>query len=181
MSETKTIQNLQQKEWETARDVISKFDERLDVLRRYGFSFITGLLTAQSLLESSLIPGTSTIQPQVKLAVILATLVLILALRLLDRDYVVYQKAASERAKVIEASLNLGLTKTIDDVYHGAHLWLSINIIYWLFASAAGLLGWFLTAGIDWAEYLIIGATLATLLGIGLIQHFIRLKDCLVR
>jgi hypothetical protein len=54
----KTDQILQQKEWETAREVISKFDERLDVLRRYGFTFITGLLTAQSLLESSLILGT---------------------------------------------------------------------------------------------------------------------------
>jgi hypothetical protein len=90
---------------------------------------------------------------------------------------VLYQKAAIKRVKVIEESLNLGLTKAIDEVYHREHLWLFVNIIYMFFAVAAGLLGSFLVAGTDWAEYLIIGATLATLIGIGLIQHFIRLKD----
>jgi hypothetical protein len=181
MSKTNTAQDLQQKEWQTARDVIASFDDRLDALRRYGFTIIAGLLTAQSLLESNLIPetsssgttspGTSMIQPSVKLAVILATLILIFALRLLDRNYVLYQEAAIKRAEVIEKSLNLGLTETMDDVYHHDHLWLPINLIYGLFAGATCLLGWFLLAGTDWATTSIIAATVLTVFGIGVIQR----------
>jgi len=184
MSETNTAQDLQQKEWQKARDVIASYDDRLDGFRRYGFTFITGLLTAQSLLESNLILGTpttvaSTIQPSVKVAVVLATLILIVTLRLLDRSYVVSQKAAINTAEIIERSLNLELTETASAVYHREHLWLHVNIIYAFFAVAAGLLGIFLTTGIDWAEVLIFLATLAAFIVIFLIQGLIKLEDML--
>jgi hypothetical protein len=183
MAEKDTASSPQLEEWKAARDVVAAFDDRLDGLRRYGFTFITGLLTAQSLLESNLILGTSStgtniVQPSVKVAVILATMILIIALRLLDRGYIVQQKAAIKRAIGIEKCLNLGLTETIFDAYHQDRLWLFIPVLYGLFAVGAGLLGWFLIAGDSWAEYSIIAATLATLIWIVLIQ-LIRLEGIL--
>jgi hypothetical protein len=37
------------KEWEVAREVIAKADERTSNLRKYGFSFMTTLLTADAI------------------------------------------------------------------------------------------------------------------------------------
>jgi hypothetical protein len=184
MTEKDATPSNQLEEWKIARGVIAAFDDRLDSLRRYGFTFITGLLTAQSLLESNLILGTpstatNTVPPSVKVAVITATMILIVALRLLDRGYIIQQKAAINRAITIEKSaksLNIELTKTIRDAYHQDKLWVFVPILYGLFAGAAGLLGMFLITDVIWAEYWTIGVTVGAGICIGLIQ-LIKLED----
>ena len=45
------------REWEVARDVIARADERIDGLRKYGFSFVTALLTADALALHGLKDG----------------------------------------------------------------------------------------------------------------------------
>jgi hypothetical protein len=174
LTEKETPSN-QLDEWKAARDVIGKFDDRIDNLRKNGFTFITGLLTAQSLLESNLMLGTpnsatNTVLPSVKVAVVTATLILIIALRLLDRSYIVQQRAAINRAMMIEKFLNIELTKTIFDAYHRRDLWIIIPILYGLFAIAAGILGCFLITGFSWAEYWIVVATVVAFILILLIQ-----------
>jgi len=169
MPMTITTQDLQQKEWQAARDVIVKYDDQLDGLRKYGFTFITGLLTAQSLL--------TTIEPSLKVSVILVTLVLIVALRLLDRYYQLLQKAAIKRAIVIEKCLNLELTETTFDVYHHRRLYVWLNLIYGLFAGGAGLIGLFLITSFGWEEVVIGVATLATIIVVLLIPDLIKLES----
>jgi hypothetical protein len=102
------------KEWEEARNVLSEFDERAHDLRKFGFTFVTGLLTAEALLITG---PAAAVADTVKLAVMLGTLVLIVALRLVERYYKVFQEAASIRARIIETRLNLELTDVIADRY----------------------------------------------------------------
>ena len=121
-------------EWSKARDVIEKFDDRRQDLRKYGFTFIAGLLTAQALLGNSL-PGF------VKLAVILVSLILIIGLRLTEKDYELFQKAAALRAGILENQLNLELTKTISIVYRNDSMWDYVDVLYAYFLVGTGLLG----------------------------------------
>lgn len=83
------------KEWETARGVLKDYDERTHDLRKIGFSFITALLAAQSLLIPNLVPGvaSSNALPEfVKLSVLLVTLLLIITLRLIEKMYQLFQQ-----------------------------------------------------------------------------------------
>jgi hypothetical protein len=185
MPKIKTAKDLQLKEWQTARDVIVKYDGQLDSLRKNGFTFITGLLTAQSFLASNFVLGPANNEANIngqllKMAVILATLVLLIALRLLDRNYQLFQKAAIKRAIVIEKCLNLELTETTFDVYHYERLYIWLNLIYVLFTVGAGLLGLFLIFGIVWAEVAILGATFVTVTVVLLIPDLIKLECTLL-
>src|SRR2546428_4149451 len=89
------------------------FEDHLHDLRKYSFSFLTALLTAESIL----IPGPSTIvgtvPDLVKLTVMLVTLLLVICVRLLERRYELFEEAGAMRARIIENSLNLSLTELI--------------------------------------------------------------------
>lgn len=131
-------------EWKTARDVLDKTDDNLHDLRKYGFTFVTALLTAQSILipaSSSSTSNAVVAQPVVKLAVFGVTLVLIIALQVIDRNYLVLQQAAATRALVLERTLNLELTEVISLRYSLGHVRRNVGVIYGLFVVGVAILG----------------------------------------
>ncbi len=130
------------KEWETAREMLLKFDEFGHDLRKYGVSFVAGLLTADSLL--GLPSSTLSVPHLVKFGAMLSVFVLIIALRLTERNYQVFQTAAASRAMKLEKILGLGLTETITVKYNYQGLWFFGTVVYIFLAGAAGILGAFI-------------------------------------
>ncbi|MDV3244291.1 MAG: hypothetical protein LYZ66_03835 [Nitrososphaerales archaeon] len=142
----------QMQEWQAAREVLKTFDDNLHDLRKYGFTFITALLTADSLLlPYQLIVGGSqqTLHDNVKLAVLTVTLLLIVALQVIDRNYQVFLEAAATRAVIIERRLNLELTQTISDRAGLAHLSRVTLLLYFLFTMGVSILG----VAVLWPNY----------------------------
>jgi hypothetical protein len=135
------------KEWEQARAVLKDFDERTHDLRKYGFSFVTALLAAQSLLIPSLEPNVTIsgtpINEVVKLGVLLVTLLLIVTLRLFERMYELFRQAAAIRAGVLEKTLDLELTDTITSHYRSGHMPELVTLLYVFFVLAVGFIGAF--------------------------------------
>ena len=131
-----------EKELEQARDSLKAFDDRLHDIRKYGFSFVTALLTAQSILIPALgsgSAGNSSIGDFVKLGVLSVTLLLIGALRVLEYMYMSFNEATATRARVIERRLNMELTEVITARYAWAKLGWLATYLYVLFAL--GVLG----------------------------------------
>jgi hypothetical protein len=124
-------------EWKIARETLAKFDDRLHDLRKYGFSFITALLTAQSLLMSD----SKALPDGVKVTVLIVTLTLIIALHLIDRIYQVIQEAVSTRAKILERTLNLELTEDIAFRYETNRLRWYVAGVYIAFTIGVSILG----------------------------------------
>lgn len=79
------------KEWEKSIEAVDKFDNMLIDLRKYGFSFLTGLIAAGSFLGLAAGTGQSGLQIEdfikVQIAVIIATMILVIALYWLDIYY----------------------------------------------------------------------------------------------
>ncbi len=134
-------------EWDTIRTLLEKFDDRIQDLRKLGFTFITALLTAQSLLlpDSSKFSSSSTtpLPTPIKLMVIMVTLCLIVALRLIERNYDLFERAAVTRGLVIERRLNLELTEIISDRARSDHFSWYVTAAYAFFAITAGTVGYF--------------------------------------
>jgi hypothetical protein len=134
------------KEWETSRDVLKTFDDRLHDLRKYGFSFITALLTGSTILFTTYIVEPSNdsgeLFPESIKAIILGvTLLLIFGLYTLDRNYRVFQKAASTRANVLERVLNIELSQVITERYRTKRIHNFVTALYLLFILGVCLLG----------------------------------------
>jgi hypothetical protein len=152
-------------EWKKTRDTLQFFDDKLHDLRKYGFSFLTGLFAVGSLL-SEIVPGAvvpSTITPEkVKLGVFVVTLMLIIALHLLDKNYRVYQQAAFTRAKVLERKLNLELSEAISVRYRSGRISPNVLAVYILFVGGVTLLGGFILYP-NWGliKWLVVAAAVA--------------------
>lgn len=135
------------KEWEAARGVLKIFDDRLHDLRKYGFSFITALLTGSTILFTTYIVepsngGSGELFPESIKAIILGiTLLLIFGLYILDRNYRVFQKAASTRANVLERVLNIELSQVITERYRTKRVYNFVIALYLLFIFGVCLLG----------------------------------------
>jgi hypothetical protein len=145
----------QMKEWDKAREVLKDYDTRLHELRKYGFSFVTALLTAGSFITQAIssslsesTSGTTSVETSApipgifNLGVFVVTLMLIVALHLLDRNYRAYQQAAYNRAKVLERKLNLELSETIEEK-HGRdkidrHVWY-VYVIFIVVVAGLGI------------------------------------------
>ncbi|WP_277896909.1 hypothetical protein [Methanobacterium formicicum] len=131
------------KEWATTRELLGKYDDKIHDLRKYGFSFITALLTAQALLiRGDVNPlSDSTVLPDfVKAVVIGITILLILALAFFEKNYKVIQEAAVERALILEKTLNLELTESISYVFKNENAQKYKFYVYVLFVLGANLL-----------------------------------------
>ena len=144
--------NKNSQEWDSAREVLDRFDERLHDLRKYGFSFITGLLSVDALFAAP-----STIPLSWKLAALIATLCLIVSLNLVDRNYRVLQLAATIDAQFLERGNEMNLTQTISRIYDDAHVKFFFQTVYIMFTLATLLLGWFILAGKSYYLLLLVG------------------------
>lgn len=173
-------------EWSSCRDAISKFDDRLDSVRKLGFTFITVLFTANSLLGQ--IVGNfsgAVLGNNVKLAIFGAILLLIVGIRLIDSIYRTFQGAISVRARVLEVRLNLELTETISERYgHGRTSWF-IEALYYVFCAAVFLIGsvalspttnTFQAFADSYSVQLLLGFTVVTMVTVALIGLFVSPK-----
>ena len=91
--------------------------------------------------ESPLAQGDSTVPAYEKLTVLLVTLALLVALRLLDQHYRLFQQAASIRARILEKRLNADLTSDISEFYKLGRWWKAVQWLYNGFLLLTFLLG----------------------------------------
>lgn len=130
-------------EWLQARGVIAAADTNLDSVRKLGISLVTGLLTADAFLLPGHIAGVTALPEPLKFGVLLATLLLLGAVAVIDRNYNVLQQAAASRARIIENELNLGLTESISKGYAQKSVDFAFHFIYVLIGGALLVLGYF--------------------------------------
>ena len=141
------------REWDVARTQISGVDANLHDLRKYGFTFLTALLAAESILlpygASTSAGGSGGLPDYVQLGVLFETLLLIFTLHLIDETNLVLQEAAATRPLVQERELNIDLTERITDRELRTNVKARVFLVYFLFAAGVALLGAF-TFGSDW-------------------------------
>jgi hypothetical protein len=131
-------------EWKSARDVLKTFDDNLHDLRKYGFTFITALITAQAILVPyNPADPTKGVPDVIKFAIFGVTLLLVAALHLIDRNYTLFQEAAASRAKILERALNLELTEIISQRYASGKVAKSVFLVYLLFTLGITIFGAF--------------------------------------
>lgn len=147
------------KEWSKARNTLSAFDDRLDALRKYGFGLVTALITADAFLLPGTVSSTSALPDRVKFSVLGATLLLLAAVEILDRNYRVVQQAVASRAVVIEAALNMELTDDIGRRYDEAGLG-GASLMYALVGFSVLVLGFFVLDSWLYQGLLILGVAL---------------------
>lgn len=129
-------------EWKQARSVLQFFDDKLHDLRKYGFSFLTALLTAESFLTKAPTNAQPSLPDEVKFAVYCVTFVLIVALWLLDTNYRAFQEATAKRAIVLEKRLNFELSQEISRKYVEARIARHVFVVYLCFVLGVLALGW---------------------------------------
>lgn len=96
-------------EWSECRTTIGRLDTILEDLRKYGFSLVTGLLTASAFF------GFTTTPVEARAAAFVAIMILVAALFSVDTYYAILLSGAVERALDLEAVLPFRLTKTLSD------------------------------------------------------------------
>ena len=100
--------NILLKEWEECQKSLTKFDDIILNIRKYGFTFITILLSADGFLYSRV-----DLQIEEKFGIYFALMVLIIGLFRIDRYHEIFLRGAVERAMVLEDELGMGLSKSI--------------------------------------------------------------------
>jgi hypothetical protein len=123
-------------EWKLAREVFEKFDDRQHDLRKYGFTFLTALIAADSLTKL-----VKDADDRIRLTVVGVTLLLTVALKLLDKNYELFMSATAMRAKILEVRLNLELTETISFRHEWDRFDRYVLGVYVLFAAVTGAVG----------------------------------------
>jgi hypothetical protein len=165
-------------QWTESRKVIENLDGNLIDLRKYGFTIITSLLAATSIIYQVL-PSGAIVTPLMKFAVILANLGLIAALYAVDCFYQTIQRAAAHKAKLIEESLkdNFGLTAMIGIEYNVVKDWLFIELVYSGFAVVSALLGYAALTGDNSLRLLVPFAGIIVIAIIFLLNKWTSLAD----
>ena len=140
-------------EWQEARKQIDALDTLLSGLRKNGFAFITALLAADSIIGQATGQASIVLSPQVKLGVMVTTLVLIVGQYATDRFYTILQQAFAKAASEIERGwiknkdLHLeqpGPTMVVGLVYEEKHGWVFVDALYLMFGVADLVLGYFI-------------------------------------
>jgi hypothetical protein len=105
-------------EWKECRTSIDRFDKLIVDVRKYGFTLITGLLTASAFafvkLDSVPVPDAA------RVGVSLVLMVLVLGLFTVDRYLEILLRSAVTRARILEIALDFRLTHMISNVAEGA-------------------------------------------------------------
>lgn len=122
-------------EWKECRSSIARFDAIIVDLRKYGFSLITGLLTANTYLLAKI--EDLTVWEKVAVYVVLA--VLIYALFTVDRCYEILLRGAVERANELEERHEIALSIIISDKSARAKVDTWGKQVYSLFVVAAAI------------------------------------------
>lgn len=148
-------------EWSVAQTTLQMYDNRIADLRKYGLTFLAGLLTAQGLTLTDA-SSSSFIVPPVKMAIILSTILLVCTIFLLERIYRELESAAGIRARILEKSIGYELTEDINAVYSQMLVRRVVDLVYTLFIGVAVLLGWFVLTPSVWSpsiySWVVLGA-----------------------
>lgn len=132
--------NTSDEEWKSCLSQIDKYDGYLNELRKYGFTLITGLITASSFLGFE--AGTGLIH----LGVIVVTMILIMVLFWIDMFYQKVNSRVYARGKFIELILKRKLIISMSNLRTSGKLspkWGNISVLYAGFVIALGTLAFF--------------------------------------
>lgn len=155
------------REWTECRATIARMDSILKDLRKYGFTLVTGLLTAGAFL------GAGTGRPQAGVAAIIAIMALLTTLFSGDTYYSASMSGAVERALDLEARSwpPLRLTRSIHTNCHRAGVvWVTLGLYVGQMLVALGLgLATAMTAGRDAGAL----TTVTSLFGLALLAYMI--------
>lgn len=125
-------------EWKTCREAINRFDDILIDLRKFGFSFLTGLTTAGSFL------GFASPEQNLQIGVIVVTMILVMVLYWLDLYYQNLLYGAMFRGRFLEIfKLNRGLGVYISAFYGAAKIGRILHFLYVGFLIGLFVLGLF--------------------------------------
>lgn len=131
-------------EWQECRTTIARFDGYLADTRKYGFTLVTILLTANALVTSG---NTAVDRPAASIVV----MALVFALFMLDNYYWDLLRGAVDRAKALEAKGGDGNSIQISGVIsakvkesHATDLILTVYAVFVVVAAGIGL-----TAGVN--------------------------------
>jgi len=175
------------KEWEATRDVLKTFDGYLHDLRKYGFSFITALLTGSAILFTTwirkpifddagvLIVEGELFPEHVKAAILAVTLFLILGLFMIDVYYRFFQKTANIRSRILEKVLNIELSDSITQRYNSSIInQYLVSGVYCIFILGVLSLGIsVLSNSLFWLSLIVLGSLLAVMvLSLGASSRF---------
>lgn len=130
-------------EWQECRITTARFDGYLADIRKYGFTLVTVLLTANALVVNQ---NTAVDRPAASIVI----MALLFALFMLDNYYWAVLRAAVDRSKTLEKGelkgLHAQLSTSIGQqvkVTHATDLILAVYVVFVLVAAGIGL-----TAGI---------------------------------
>jgi hypothetical protein len=135
-------------EWQATQTNLLKFDDYLHDIRKYGFSFVTGLLTVDVLFVGP---------PNFRLAALIGTMGLIVVLFVLDRNYRVFNAASNFRATLLERRCPFELSQTIGRLYEGQRVGAAFTFVYGGLVAVTLIIGCLV---VDWS--LIWGLAVAT-------------------
>ncbi|HXZ99437.1 MAG TPA: hypothetical protein VEK76_03730 [Candidatus Binatia bacterium] len=129
-------------EWAECRATIGRMDTALEDLRKYGFTLVTGLLTASGLVGSATSSGTAA---QLVPAASLVIMVLVLGLFAVDMYYQVLQRAAVARAADLESRTvpEMALSRTVSKAARVTGSFYTVPFVYTAFLASAAGMAWF--------------------------------------
>lgn len=119
-------------EWQECRLTIGRFDGYLADTRKYGFTLVTVLLTANALVT----PSNSAVD---RPAASIVVMVLLLALFMIDNYYWVMLRAAVTRAKDLEVK-HERITWKLSEQAKNSHATDLVLVFYGLFVAIAALI-----------------------------------------
>jgi|SRR5579884_1324725 len=122
-------------EWKECRSTIDHFDKIIVDVRKYGFSLITGILTASSIIFTK-----THLPPSGQSIVSILAMALIYALFRIDRYHEVFLNAAVNKSIELEIRLGFGLSSRIDVASKKARADTSGRILYRMFIGASLLI-----------------------------------------
>ncbi|MCP4370657.1 MAG: hypothetical protein GY797_21475 [Deltaproteobacteria bacterium] len=134
-ADCKTEHHPRFQEWQECLRSIGEFDKMILSIRKYGFTFLTLLLTADGFLL-----GKIKVSQSSALGIYVVLLILIIALFHIDRMHEVFLRAAVLRAMDLEEELQLGLTRYIAYWSETSKTSTWGTYIYFLFCFAASAL-----------------------------------------
>ena len=163
------------KEWETARSLLSFFDDKLYDLRKYGFSFITALIAADGFILTTLDPAKAW-PDDIKFAILFVNILLIVGLTTIDRNLSVIQKAGASRARVLERAMNLELSEVITQRYRGARLDYFATGLYAVFVVAVMFLASFILDQSGFYYWFLMATGIGAITLLIAIRHYIKVE-----
>ncbi len=127
---TDTVPGHPLEEWTECRSTIGRMDSTLADIRKYGFSLVSILLTANALITSA-----SPVADRVAASTVV--IVLVLVLFLMDRYWWVLLRNAVDRSNTLEVMLGISIGQQLSAIAKASHNTQTASLIYAIFVLVA--------------------------------------------